>query len=197
MFVLKKTFEEMQLAWNNAKNKNEILEKKIDNLTSELNVTYDNLTNLEKELNSLKGYIAFLKMQHNIMTYDEFIKTQKSTQDNRIVPQKVKPSLTPASNVNKFTSNLHPGVPIREIDNSLLVSYDGDMNYNRTKFENLNNQLNEVSEHIRTKCSNSEVNSTSFYDDNRNKSSVESTSCYSSSDNSTSSCDSSSTSSCD
>ena len=189
MFVLKKTFDAMQLAWSNEVKQNLMLKRKIDNLTSEFNVTYDNLANLEKELNALKGYITFLKMQHNVMSYEDFIKTQNST--NSIVPKKVKPTLTPASDVHNY--KLHPGVSAIEKDTSLLVSYDGDMDYNRTKYEKLNNQLNEIEEHIKTKCSNGEVY-TSYYDDSRNTHNVESSS-YSYSNDSSSYSDSSSSSS--
>lgn len=194
MFVLKKTYENLLLTFTKYKVDNDILKLKVENLTSELDVAYNNLTNLEKELNGLKGYITFLKMQHNIMSYDDFIKTQKSTQEKTIVPKKVQPTLTRADDVPLTTHVQYPPV-----DNSLVVSYDGDMDYNN-KFNKLNETIKEVSEHIENKCKSGEVNFTFSYDDTRHKNSVESPAysyCNDSSSSSSDSSNSSCSSNCD
>lgn len=188
MFVLKKTYENLLLTFTKYKADNDILRLKVENLTSELDVAHNNLSNLEKELNGLKGYITFLKMQHNIMSYDDFIKTQKSTQDKPIVPKKVQPPLTRVDDVPLPSTVQYPPV-----NNSLLVSYDGDIDYNN-KFNKLNETIKEVSENIENKCRSGEVNFTSFYDDTRHKNSVESSS-YSYCNDSSSSSDTSSSSS--
>lgn len=125
MFVLRKTFDALQLEWAIFKNKCEVLTKKVKDLTSELEVAYYNLKQLEKENDNMLRYIEYVESEKSRSNLNSFL-YYKDFLHNRVnVPQKVVPNLY-NNDVHSFIPPLQPILnTVDFIDFTLEKKHDG------------------------------------------------------------------------
>mgnify|MGYP000317135219 CR=1 FL=1 len=189
MFVLKKTYEALQLEWAKFKHQCEILSIKIANLTSELDSVYETLRILENENNNKLKYFDYLEKEKklgnlgNVLSYKDFV------HNFIVVPKKVIPPVYKNSDVLPFTNYTSPSSSVGYIDFTLEKSG------NYIHLEQITNNVSECKEDktknsrvdivytdYETKCKIEDTNSYPSYSNSNDDSSCTSSSSYSSSD---------------
>lgn len=184
MFVLRKTFDALQLEWAIFKNKCEVLTKKVKDLTSELEVAYYNLKQLEKENDNMLRYIEYVEREKRLSNLNSFLNYKDFLHRRVNVPKKVVPNLY-NNDVPSFIPPTHPQPSLNTVD---YIDFTLEKNHDGIKLEQV---IDDVSKCISEKTKDGYTNF--IYTDYETKCKIEDN--YNSSNYSSSSDDSSSSSS--